>query len=200
MDRKRIVLILILLLVIGGLIFYWFKSGRGPLVSPLVKESEMETPKLTVWEDPAGFTFTYPEEIKIDPHDEDTENYAQLELTSDDHLGKILIWVKDTDYSEIEEWLEEEVDEEVPVLDTELGGEAAKKIAYTDPKKIVVAAIDVDALVLLEMYPGDEGYWQEVYDQILESFVYVPVEGEEVAAPADGGGGNIIYESEGVIE
>ena len=204
MDKKgRLVTIgiVIILVLAGGIIVFKIKKSRLPLVGPIVQETE--TPELTTWEDPAGFSFSYPEEIEIDPHEEDTENYAHLELTSSGRSGNIQVWVKETDYSDTEDWVEEEVGEKEQVFDTELDGEPAKKVAYTDPERLVVVAIDVDALVLIEMTPDEEGYWQEIYNQILSSFTFIPLEGEEGVVPettSGGGDEGIIWEAEEVIE
>ncbi|OGV89303.1 hypothetical protein A2Z41_03290 [Microgenomates group bacterium RBG_19FT_COMBO_39_10] len=203
MERKKLLLIIglvVLFILIGSVVLFKIKGSRS-LVGPIVKESE--TSEELTWEDPAGFNFLYPKEIKIDPHEEDEENYAHLELTSDDHSGKILVWVKETEYTDIEDWLEEEIGEEEQVFDTELDTEPAKKIAFADPEKLVVAAIDVDSLVLLEMYPDEEDYWQEVYSGILDTFTFIPLEGEETDSTGwqgEGGAGGIIEEPEEVIE
>lgn len=204
MEKKKRLLIIgivIILVLTGGVIVVKVKKSRSLLVGPIVQETE--APKMTTWEDPAGFSFSYPEEVKINPHEEDTENYAHLELTATGHSGKVVLLVKETDYSEIEDWAGEEVEKGEQVFDTELGGEPAKKIAYSDPEKLVTAAIDVDALVLIEMTPDEEGYWQGVYSQILDSFTFIPLEGEEVAAPETTGGSGdagVIWEAEEVIE
>lgn len=210
MEKNRLFIagILVVLVLAGGIIVFKIKKSRAPLVGPVVQETE--SPKLTTWEDPAGFSFSYPEEVEIDSHEEDTENYAHLELTSPGRFGNVQVWVKETDYSEIEDWVDEEVGlpagkagEEEQIFDTELGGEPAKKIAYSDPEKLVTAAIDVDALVLIEMTPDEEGYWQDVYNQILDSFAFIPLEGEEAAAPettSGGGDEGVVWETEEVIE
>jgi hypothetical protein len=194
--------LIIIVLVVGGAILIWRFQKIGPLVTPIGEQTEEA--EALAWEDQAGFSFLYPEEIEIDPHEEDAESYAHLELTSADHPGRILIWVKETDYQDIGSWADEEASPGGQILDTQLGEESAKKIAYSDPEKLVVAAIDVDALVLLEMEPGEEGYWQEIFDQILESFAFIPIEGEEVAEPAEDGGASagsgVIWEVEEVIE
>ncbi|HUS52157.1 MAG TPA: hypothetical protein VMX77_01680 [Candidatus Bathyarchaeia archaeon] len=203
LNKKVIGLSLIIgLLVLLGGIFFIRAKKFGPLVSPVGQEEEGEV-LLSTWEDQAGFSFLYPEEVKIDPHEEDEENYAHLELVSSDHPGRILIFVKETTYQEIDDWATEEASPGAQVLDTQLGGEPAKKVAYSDPEKLVVATIDVDALVLLELEPDKEGFWQGIFDQILTSFAFIPVEGEEVA-PAGGesapAGDGIIWEAEEVIE
>lgn len=191
------VIVLLLPAIIIAIRIKKSSSIVSPVTGPTV-ESEV---KLTTWEDPAGFSFSYPDNIAIDPHEEDKENYAHLELTSpSDSEGKIIIWVKETDYTDIEDWVEE-ASRDVQVLDTELDGEPAKKIAYSDPQKLVTAAIDIDALVLIEMTPDDQDYWQAVYDQILKSFTFIPLEGEVTTAPAPvESSGGIIEELEEVIE
>jgi hypothetical protein len=191
--------LVILLLVLAGVIVFVSFKKTGPLVSPVTQEEEEV--KLLTWEDQAGFSFLYPEDVEIDPHPEDKVNYAHLELTSPDYSGRIFIFVKETDFAQIDDWVEKEASLGAQVLDTNLGGEPAKKVAYTDPEKMVVSAIDVDALVLLELEPDSGGFWQGVFDQILSSWAFIPIEGEEVApvggeAPSDG----IIWETEETIE
>ena len=202
MNKKLlIVAILIISFIFGGVIIWRFKKGSSminPMADPSVESSS--TVKLADWEDAAGFSFSYPEDINIDPHEEDEKNYAHLELTLPAHEGKIIILVKETEHADIEAWLEE-TGVEAQILDTELGAKPAKKMAYTDPQKIVTVAIDVDALVLIEMIPDKEGYWNKVYDQVLKSFTFIPLEGEEKAISVpDQGGANIIEEVEEIIE
>ncbi|HUV43154.1 MAG TPA: hypothetical protein VMY36_04625 [Patescibacteria group bacterium] len=201
MERKKLLITSLILIgvLVGGVVLFKIKGSRS-LVGPIVKESE--SAEEVTWEDPAGFSFLYPKEIKIDPHEEDEESYAHLELTSPDHSGKILVWVKETDYTDIEDWLADEIGEEEQVFDTKLDTEPAKKIAFSDPEKLVVAAIDIDSLVLVEMYPDEENYWQEVYNNILDTFTFIPLEGEETESgwQGAGGAGGIIEEAEEVIE
>ena len=205
MNKKTLIIaILIIAFILAGVIVWQLKKNSSlinPTTGPSVESSSAV--KLTLWEDAAGFSFSYPEDIRIDPHEEDEENYAHLELTTPLHEGKIIILVKETEYVDIETW-SEETNIEAQVLDTELGAKPAKKMAYTDPQKIVTAAVDVDALVLIEMIPDKEGYWSKVYDQILKSFTFIPLEGEASSAEASegqgGAGANIIEEAEEVIE
>ena len=205
MNKKTLIIaILIIAFILAGVIVWQLKKNSSlinPTTGPSVESSSAV--KLTLWEDAAGFSFSYPEDIRIDHHEEDEENYAHLELTTPLHEGKIIILVKETEYVDIETW-SEETNIEAQVLDTELGAKPAKKMAYTDPQKIVTAAVDVDALVLIEMIPDKEGYWSKVYDQILKSFTFIPLEGEASSAETSegqgGAGANIIEEAEEVIE
>ena len=203
-KKLLIILAVVLVLPIAGIIIFKSKQRTGldtPLDNPTVESGSVV--KLTVWEDPAGFSFSYPEEIEINPHSEDEENYAHLELVSpSESEGKIIIWVKETEFTDIEDWAEATTGGQV--FDTELDAEPAKKVAYSEPTKLVIAAIDVDVLVLIEMTPDKTGYWQKVYDKILSSFKFIPLEGEETAPvpaePAETAPANIIEEAEEMIE
>lgn len=204
MNKKAWLIVgLVAVLAVIGLFVYFSQKQKGSAVnprgSPTIKSEAIG--QLKNWEDPAGFSFAYPSEIAIDPHPEDEENYAHLELTSAGHQGRILIWVKETDWADIDLWAQK-TSGGVQIFDTELGGKPAKKIAYSNPQKMVVATIDVDALVLIEMEPDSQRYWQSVLDQILASFKFIPLEGEPAYAETPEGQGSapIIVEPEEVIE
>ena len=195
--------------VTGAMLFLKKGSKESDSIKPvLTQQSTEKITALATWEDPAGFNFSYPENLEIDSHEEDEENYAHLELTSPDYDGRVVIWAQDTSYQDIETWSQKEAADE-QVIDTDLGGEPAKKVSYSDPQKVVVATIDVDALVLVEMFPDERGYWQEVYSDILDSFAFIPLESEEGQASSGtsgggttsgGAGGQIVVEPEEVIE
>ena len=197
---KKLIIILVsffgtAIIVAIGWFLYQSKSDDG-LVSPLGKQEEKEEFSLIDWEDPAGFKFAYPDVLEIDPHEEDEENYAHLELTSQDHPGSNLIWMKDTDYENLDEWLEGEQIETL-VFDSELGGESAKKITYNEPRKLITAAIDVDVLVLIEVMPEDN-WWEEVANQILDSFEFILLASEQDQTPQPAA--NNSYTGSGIIE
>lgn len=209
MNKKTlsVLLVVFIALLIGGTIIYFKTKKKSTPLSPTytIKETGKEV-KLLQWEDPAGFKFSYPESIEIDSHEEDSENYAHLELTSPDREGKIIILMSDTNYSDIESWAKKESGEG-QVIDTELAGSPAKKVAFTHPERILVAAIDIDVLIAIEMTPDEKNFWQGIFNKILASFELIPLEGETTPIPrsdgggvSSGGGGQIIEEAEEVIE
>ncbi len=198
--------ILVLLLAGGGLYYFKFyqKSSSG-LVNPLTNQKTESEAKLLVWEDPAGFKFSYPEEIKINNHPEDEENYAHLELTVASHPGLILIWMKDNNYKNIQDWVKKEASaSSAQVFDSDLGGHPAQKVALSNPQKMVTATLDGNAIVLVEVYPQDS-WWNQTYNQILESFEFIPLQGEITSPQTSGSsgqnsGGGIIDEGEEIVE
>jgi len=207
MKKKVLIIIGVLVLIAIGVFVFLYQKPSSKMVNPLTQTEQNQEGKLLVWEDPAGFKFSYPEEIKINPHEEDEENYAHLELTVDSHSGSILIWVKDTTYKEIADWVKKENSAgSAQVFDSELGGNPAKKLALNNPQKLVTATLDGNAIVLIEVYPQDS-WWNETYNQILKSFEFIPLQGEEISAPAKVSGssgqtseGGIIDEGEEVVE
>ncbi len=131
--------------------------------------------ELVLWEDPAGFSFTYPSDLIVNKHDEDTINYAHVELTSTGHTGNIIIWVKDTTYQTAASWVKgDNTVNTAPSVDTTLGEKEAKKIILSGvTKKMITGAIDIDVLVTVEVdMQQDESYWMEIYTGIIQTFAF----------------------------
>ena len=145
-------------------------------VQNTTEASVSATPKeeLVTWDDPAGFSFQYSKGLTVDKHDEDTQNYAHVELTSTDHKGRVIVWVKDTTATTIAQWLKNEKSlKDAVSVDTTLGGNEAKKVMVKDPiKKQITATLDEDVLVLIEAELDEEGFWQKVNDGIAESMTF----------------------------
>jgi len=196
-----LILIVILLIGVVFLIFNPFNKSSS-LLSPL--SSSKEETNLKTWEDPAGFKFSYPEGIEIDNHEEDEENYAHLELTEKNHPGKILIWMKDKVEKNLEVWAANQTGNP-QVFDSELAGQPAKKMAFSSPKKLAIAAFDHEVVILVEVFPENE-WWDETYQQVIDSFELIPLAGEDksaINAPGawqGGGDFGIIDEGEEIIE
>lgn len=210
-ERKKILVgVLIGLIVVGLTMGGWvfLKGEQGEFISPLSQVSqEEEEPQLLLWDDEAGFTFEYPQGLYIDPHPEDMENYAHLEITSPKKSGRILILVNDASTETIEEWVKADKEAtSASIIDTSLAGAAAKKLLFKDPKTVLTAAIDpYGGLFLLRLEPGEGDFWQNIYQQILKSFAFKPLSEEEKALLEEGeergeASGGVIYEEEEVIE
>lgn len=207
-KRTWLILICSIVIILVGFII-WFLMEKKSLVSIISPLSNQITPTVTqilkTWEDPAGFKFSYPEGISINDHQEDTENYAHLELTNSFYPGRILIWMKDKTNNTLEEWVLKQTGEP-QVFDSELAGQSAKKLAFTSPKKLIIAAFDQEVLILIEVYPENE-WWTKTYEQILDSFELTSLLGKDkVKSRAPGawqgqtGDSGIIDEGEEVVE
>ncbi|KKS98188.1 MAG: hypothetical protein UV73_C0003G0130 [Candidatus Gottesmanbacteria bacterium GW2011_GWA2_43_14] len=197
------------LYVLIGLIFLVISGGtyvsvRGRMTKPEkppIAANPIPSPVETAdWEDQSEFKFSYPKNLKLNPHDEDTENYANLELSKSNHPGSIVLWTKDTRASDIKEWL---IKEKIAnVIETELDGyPAVKVLSQGESKKLTVSAIRSGYLYQIEANLTDEKYWQPVFDSVLASYKFLDTEKTQIV-PKDSGGGQteIIYEAEEVIE
>lgn len=205
MKNSKVIIPIIIGVLVGGVgagIFLWTKQSKP---SPIVSVAA-PTPvpiELAAWTDPAGFTFDYPKDVSVNPHEEDKENYAHVELTHKDHPGRVIVWMKDLPAPDLVTWVKKEkVFIGASVLDTTLGGKPAKKILITDPaKKLVVGAIDNDVLVTVEGELTDEAYWSDIHQKVVGSLVFVSTGAKsstQTTAPSEisGGGGGSVEEEE----
>lgn len=194
MKNKKVLLLIVVGILIGGLgggialLSNQGKSDTSPvaLSSPTPTEVPVE---LATWTDPAGFSFQYPKDIDVNPHDEDKENYTHVELTHKTHPGSLIVWMKDLPASDLAGWIKKDTRfSGASVLDTTLGGEPAKKVLVTDPSKmIIVGAIDGDVLVTVEGLLTDDTYWSSVHQNVVDSFVFSST-GSVPAALGNSGG------------
>lgn len=183
-------------LVLGGGLVAFRLSASRRVISPVEPTPTPATGRLLTWEDPAGFKFTYPAEIKIDSHPEDKINYANLDL------GKMKILMADNSYKSLEDWAKKQQAAGGQVLDSNLGEKPAKKAIFATPSKIVIATIDAEALVLLEIDLGEGNYWTQVYNDLVASFEFIPLASEPTppAAKSGSSGGGVIEEEEEIVE
>jgi len=206
MNKKILAVLGIVLFIILGLGGYYFfnKRNKSFVASPNTLENKTvpsEKPfELAKWEDPLGFTFSYPKELNLNPHDEDMENYAHIELTSGAESGKIIIWAKDTSFLTIEDFIKEDpIATSASSLDTTLANIPAKKINITKPeKKLITATIYDELLFLIETEQGQSDYWSRVNDEIIKNFTFAETSSEN---SSDGQSSGESYdEGEEVIE
>ncbi len=183
--------------------FVVFRTRSARTTSNSVPTVTAAPKDMLTWEDPAGFSFTYPSDVFVNKHDEDTENYAHIEFTSATHAGNIIIWAKDTTYRTVSEWISGDKSLHTsPSVDTTLGGKPAKKIVLSDPtKKIIIGAIDEDVLVTIEAdIQTEQSYWQDISLGIAQSFAFFSPEENGDAAQQSAAEENFMVDEEEVLE
>lgn len=208
---KKIILIFLVLVILAGIGFsvWYFKlyklivkqeSLSSPLPSP--QEQKIATKN---WEDPAGFAFDYNEVFEVDSHPDDEENYANLTLTAPGMEGQIDILVSDFTKETL---TEDELVKAGSPLDTKVASVSAKKVA-ADNKLAVIFLDSENVRYLIETTPANNPFWQKNIQVVLDSFRFIPYEGEEedssrLYIPVEDytgeDDGNVIYESTEVIE
>lgn len=191
---KKVLLIVAGAIVLGGIGAgtYFFVTPNSvvpekPDIVAVPRPTEKIT--LTTWDDPAGFTFSYPQGVVINKHDEDKENYAHIELTSATHPGSVIVWAKDlpNGVTDAESWIRKDVTlSATAALDTTMGTIAAKKILFTQPKKREIVGTVADGLLFyIDGVLTDESYWTQTIDAISQSFAIKPA---DEAATSDSAG------------
>lgn len=184
------------MIVIGALLLGGIGAVTYMLVSPaktqmpsevLVKEDAPKL-KLLTWDDPAGFTFSYPEGVVVNKHEEDQENYAHVEMTHPDHKGSLIVWAKDlpAGVTDVATWVKKDPQLSKGVsLDTSLGDSVAEKTLITSPEKRMVIGTVYDGLLFyVESTLTDEAYWEAAINTVTGSFVFKPTETSGQSAPA----------------
>lgn len=209
MRKTRIILLFASILVIisgaGG--WYFWKIGRGSSEMSQLSSREATTAssmKLITWDDQAGFILQYPQDLIVNKHDEDLDNYAHLEFSHKDRPGGLIVWAKDTNASDVTAWVRtERAFGGASVLDTDLGDQPAKKILLaSEPKKIVVGTIYDELLFMVETTLGTGDYWTKTHDAIVGSFTFKPVDfdsGQTSVSGNDTSGEEVVDEEE-VVE
>lgn len=179
--------ITVILLVFLSFFFFW--KIRKKIVSPDSDQKQSLQEKKSKynfqwikWKDPAGFSFQYPKEIKIENHPDDETNYARLTFLVQNHPGKIDIICNDAKGDDIEQWFKNnEKTKTASLLKTEIASSSGRK-AILGENKEMTAFIDWDKVIyIIEVDAQDEDYWQPIYKKILESFELIPLEGETEA-------------------
>ena len=196
----------VLILVGVGAGIYVLQSQGKQGTSPLTQIVPIIFNKLLTWDDPAGFTFEYPEDLVIDKHDEDQENYAHVELTHREHPGRVIVWAKDlptnkkgVPVADAGEWVSSSAQfANANVLDSRLGGQPGKKILVNmSPRTLVVGTIYDDVLWYIEGDNLDDEFWSKAYETITTTFAFKPLPREGADTQSDGG---VVVDEEEVIE
>jgi hypothetical protein len=202
--KKRMVIILSIGIVcigaLGGYMLWKQKSVKSVQVS--APSQTNITQELALWEDQAGFSFKYPEELSFDKHDEDEVNYAHIEFKSATHSGRLIVWAKDTMYPDVNSWVTKDKNlSSAASVDTTLSGQPAKKIILSVPsKRIIVGTISDQILFTIEAEPTEsDSYWTTISDTIASSFAFSLADSSAAGTAASGDAGPSFDEEE-VVE
>lgn len=205
--KKPLIIILLGGLIVGllgaGGYLYVFKSRQPPEVTG-ANPSPTPTPKLVSWDDPSGFTMSYPEGLTVNKHDEDKMNYAHVEFTDAAHPGSLVIWVKDLPkgVKDTVAWGKKMATPSAALsFDTMLGGQPAQKIMIADVTKVVMVGVVWDG-VLWEIVANltDEPYWQTIFDTVIGSFAFKPLPTEPESNANENAVSGSTYDEEEILE
>lgn len=205
MNRRNIIISITAFVVFIAVLGIYLVIRQNKVVSPVTSPENISPTSVTLatWIDQAEFSFKYPQDVSLDPHDEDTENYAHIELSKSSYPGSVTVWVKDTQSATIEDWAAKS--KITNALDSSLDTEPAKKVLADDEvKRITLSAIHNGYLYQIEVDSSDE-YWKNIYDQVVASFVFTGNEENVGQTQGDttnetAGDNDISYDEEEVLE
>lgn len=194
--------IILISLILFVYIRYQDYQKRTMQVSQVAPTPEVIEDMVT-WTDQSGFTVQYPKSLTLNPHDEDENNYAHLEFTSATFSGSLIVWAKDTNAVDIDDYAKKS--KNIGYIDSTMGGEPAKKLLQNDSTpKIIISSIKDGYLYQIEADLKDN-FWNKTFDKISSSFKFetnglkkeennVPVSSNEESSGGDSGGDEEIIE------
>lgn len=210
MSKKLIITIVAvlsaLLLVGGGVIFFYTRTQESSEKSNQGLEKASGTPeiiayKLLPYEDEAGFSFDYPDNLGIiEKEVSDSSVYSSLELSSKNFPGeKIIVRISDTASKNSSGWLEDNPPAGTLVTSEEitLDGMKGRDYIFTEPDRNLTIIVDSGILYYFEA-PRDDNYWTKALDEVKTSFKLV--EEKNTASVQTTGGSSIIEEEEEIIQ
>lgn len=182
----KIIILGVVIAIAGiGVTFYVFQSKKTispvsskPQNNETILVSEKQPSKtLKEYADDSGFSFEYPDDVLVAKKElNDSTTYADLELTSNQTKGSILIKIADTKLKSVDDWFKENklalsgaIKKEIKI------GEITGSQAQVD-NKLLAAFLNQDILFTIEVDSQNQKYWLNVYDAMLSSFNFVPQE------------------------
>lgn len=201
--------IVVVIIAAAGLYFFTKPKDLSPNISPVTKEKKETKPSETFIEytDPAGFSFSYPDNVSIsnvasdDSADMiDPNSYADLQLFSKDVSGSINIKIADSKFKTLNDWLKaNDIPNTNKPSDKTLGSLKAFEVKTSD--RLMLAAIDQGVLFTVEMPLVEQDFWSRVYDKVLADFSFAVPETTTITGAASAvSSDEIVFEGEEVIE
>lgn len=208
MKFKILIFITLIIIVIIGYFAFVASKKSTKFQSPISQKSASPkkiTNKLSTktreYIDPAGFKFSYPENLNLQVIDKkDSDYYSSLQLKSPSLNGYITLEVKATKYNNIVEWTKNNKEIAGDAKDIKFGGLSAKEIK-SDGKKLIVA-VDLETLFTLTstFSKEEQETWEDANNTIIATFAFVQPEVYTDGNEPESVGGDVVFEGEEVIE
>lgn len=177
-NKKIIAVVITSIIILSAAGFYFgrfLRQGQSSLLEAQLPSPTVTPVDLTLWQDQSEFSFQYPANLKFNSHPEDDQNYAHLELTAEDHPGKIILWTKDTEASTLDDYIKESQPENY--LGSQIGGLPAVKVLKEDGSgKFVISTIREGYLYQIEVETEGDSFWNDVLNTILSSYQFKQAE------------------------
>lgn len=179
MSKKiKIITAGLLIILIGGVAFWLLRPKQKDVFDQKeisLKPAPIPQTENLTYSDPAGFEFTYPNDLSIQAVEtNDKIVYSSLEITGP-MPGKISLRVSDSQSLTTAAWLKDFEKNNVinDVVDIYFADLSGTSFSFSAPKIRKAVAINENVLYTLEN-PADEGYWDRAKDTILIGFKFKP--------------------------
>jgi hypothetical protein len=173
LQKKYLLVIPVLIILgIGWFVFQQRSQHSSPLIPPTISKP-LPSETLITYEDPAGFSFSYPDNISLSKNEtEDTDIYSDLSLYSKDVSGSINLTISDSKLKNVEEWItDQQLTPTDPNKEVFLGSLKTTEVTTTD--HIYLVGFDQGILFTIRMPRLEEEFWQPVYFGLRSNFAFL---------------------------
>lgn len=151
--------------------------------------------------DQSGFSFSSPDNIKIEKKESDSL-YADLILSTNEVNGNITFTVSDSKYDSLENWKDNNLENLTGLLinESELG--SLSGASFNNKDKITLIAIDqkIEFKMVVD-YKDHKKYWENVYKSIRDSFAFTsPSTSQSTNTGSEASSEEVSFEGEEVVE
>lgn len=208
--RKKIILITFFsaVFVVGAIVLFNIRESKKNLAKGVNSRNSITTvtekiPSKTLKEysDESGFTFDFPDNIKIERKENDSL-YSDLILSTSDVNGNITFTVSDSKYDSLESWKSNNSGKLTGLLINESSLGNLTGISFNNKDKITLVAIDqgIEFEMVVD-YKDQKKYWENVYNSIKDSFSFItPSASQSTNTESETSSGEVVFEGEEIVE
>lgn len=199
MPKKLVLFLGLTGIVVIGL--FLLNSGKkGNLTSPFsnqtITKKSNPSETLTTYEDPSGFTLSYPDNLSITKQDvTDNNTYADIQLSSKDVNGSLKLNISDSKFKTIDEWIKSNNIATQSAKQVKLGNLPATEIKTKD--RLLLGALDKGVLFSIEIPLIEEDFWMKVYNKVLAGFTFTAPDTTQTSSDSSS---DVSFEGEEVVE
>lgn len=205
MSKKIGLIILALGLLAAGSWWILFGQKKTPLSSPqtdgqlsLVSKKEIKPSEtLKEYADESGFSFSYPDNISLTKNEAKSERtYADIKLSLANLEGGVNIYISDSNFKSLDDWVKASKTEAQQSKDVNLG--SLKAVEISSPDRILIGALDQGVLFTVDASLGSEkDFWKQVYSKVLTNFNFITPANSAVTSTSLSS--DVVFESEEVV-
>lgn len=175
-------------------------SGPEQIEPLSVKDAATPSETVIEYTDPAGFGFSYPDNLSITKAEiEDPNVYTDLQIYSKDVSGSIKLKISDTKIATLSAWLKENgIAKSNTPQEKKLGNLKAWEVKIND--RLMLGALDQGVLFTVEVPRVEEDFWMKVYEKLITGFAFVAPEPATTTTTSASSDSDVIFEGEEVVE